>query len=310
MRWSLRRLEIIRLLAQTMSVTETARMLSITQPAVSQALKEVELVTGVKFFRRQGNRLRITQEAQGILPSIERVFEEIQRLDARAAEIRDSSIGSIAIASMAPLSSGLVSATMSEFLTKRPGIRFSVESLSSTEILQRVRQERADLGLTLQMSEDLGVMLEPLLTSEIVAVMRRAHPLARRDVLTIPDLRDQIVVAHSERTPLGTILRDTVGRLEPQVRSLVDVNQSSTAIELARQGNLIALTHPFNNTLLTDPGLSVVRLSPSIRLVVTLVLSRARPVSRLMSNFIADLRAHARLTQAAFEARGLPMIIG
>jgi DNA-binding transcriptional LysR family regulator len=87
---SIRQMETFRLFAQTRSVTETARILRISQPAISQTLKEVEAQLGFALSVRISGRTRLTDEAMLLLPQIEQVLMQMTALRNQAAELRAS----------------------------------------------------------------------------------------------------------------------------------------------------------------------------------------------------------------------------
>src|SRR3546814_15867250 len=67
---NLRQMEVFHAIMQTGSVTAAARVLHVTQPAVSAVLKHCEEQLGLKLFERTGGRLQPTREAQALFPAI------------------------------------------------------------------------------------------------------------------------------------------------------------------------------------------------------------------------------------------------
>lgn len=64
MRITLRQLQIFEAVVHTGSVTAAAELVAISQPAASQALRELEALLGRPLFRRHGKRLQITPQAR------------------------------------------------------------------------------------------------------------------------------------------------------------------------------------------------------------------------------------------------------
>ena len=81
----LRHIEVFNAVMLTGSVSAAARMINVTQPAVSRTLQHAEIQLGFQLFQRVGGRLKPTVEAQTLYPHIERLFsqlDEVQRLSA------------------------------------------------------------------------------------------------------------------------------------------------------------------------------------------------------------------------------------
>lgn len=305
MLWSLRRIETIRLLAQTHSVTETARLLSVTQPAVSQSLKEIEDHIGLSLFFRKGNRIRPTPEGSAILPQLERILDEVNRIDVRIEELKDATAGHIGIAAMPPLVSGLLAAAVTSFGKSKQSVTFSLDAHTSTEILRQVRQEKADIGFTMKVNDDIGVVLEPLLETEPVAVIPVGHRLADRTAIEASDLRGETIVAHGPYTPLGMMVRDMAGQELFRSNRIINTNQALAAVAMAKSGNFIAVTHPLNIELLAMPDIRLVPFRPATALTVMMILSRNKPISRLLGQFIAQVRKEVKASRCLYISRGI-----
>src|ERR1700687_26961 len=80
---NLRHLDVVRCVMEAGSVTEAARLLRVSQPAVSKTLAQVEDRLGFRLFTRDRGRLIATAEARALLPEIEKAFlavDGVQRL--------------------------------------------------------------------------------------------------------------------------------------------------------------------------------------------------------------------------------------
>src|SRR3546814_6538313 len=75
-----RQMEVFHAIMQTGSVTAAARVLHVTQPAVSAVLKHCEEQLGLKLFERTGGRLQPTREAEAIFPDIAGVFGQLEEV--------------------------------------------------------------------------------------------------------------------------------------------------------------------------------------------------------------------------------------
>ena len=78
MRLHLRHLEIIRTVAKAGSEAAAARLLNVSQPAVSRMLRQVEAELGFELFKREHGRLSVTNEARALLPEVTKVFDAFE----------------------------------------------------------------------------------------------------------------------------------------------------------------------------------------------------------------------------------------
>src|SRR4051812_49642096 len=75
---NLKHVEVFHAIMRTGSVTAAARLLHVTQPAVSAMLKHFENRLQMKLFERAGGRLVPTPEAQALLPDVAGIYNPLQ----------------------------------------------------------------------------------------------------------------------------------------------------------------------------------------------------------------------------------------
>ena len=101
----LRHIEVFNAIMLTGSVSAAARLINITQPAVSRTLQHAELQLGFPLFQRAKGRLTPTTEALTLYPHIERLFAQLDEVQRLAANLRaGSDTGELRILSVLALS--------------------------------------------------------------------------------------------------------------------------------------------------------------------------------------------------------------
>ena len=83
--------------AKTGSVTQAASELALSQPAVSQSLKQLEKNLGVKLFQRAARGVRLTGEGQQLFSYVEKGYEQIEMGVEQIRQMRDLELGKIHI---------------------------------------------------------------------------------------------------------------------------------------------------------------------------------------------------------------------
>ena len=119
----LRHIEVFNAVMLTGSVSAAARMINVTQPAVSRTLQHAELQLGFALFQRERGRLKPTVEAQTLYPLIERLFsqlDEVQRLSASLQAGRGK--GELRVLTVLALSYEVFPRAMQLFRAKYPGV--------------------------------------------------------------------------------------------------------------------------------------------------------------------------------------------
>lgn len=169
------------------SFTRAASELNISQPALSAMIKEMERRLGFRLFDRTSRRVSMTREGQALLVNAKRVVLEHDWALQRAREIRSNDLR-LAVPNMAPMIAEHVALTEA-FAAFRPQARTDVLALAPSRLYRAVRDDQADLALTLEPSAQeelspinmtLGAEFETqvLATRPVGLLAPPGHPLA------------------------------------------------------------------------------------------------------------------------------------
>lgn len=284
-----RQLETFRLFARTQSVTETARLMRVSQPAVSQTLKELEAQFGFALFVRSNGRTRLTVEANNVLPEVERLFAQMASLRGKAEELKDNRAGALSIASVPSFTARILPDAVKAFRAARSQVKIRLEVYTATDVVRQIRQEYCDIGFAFMPLDEVGVSVQPLLRMPMVCLVPATHPLAQRKVVTANDLAEETIIVHRAETTPGFVLRESL-RGEVENFQILTTNQSVTALHMVQSGIGIAFAHPL--VLPYDPlGQAVaIPYERTVPITFAMLYSRNRPVSRIVLQFETILR--------------------
>ncbi len=116
---TLRQIEAFRCLMVTGSMTQAARMMGVTQPAISRLLKDLQAELNLKLFDKLGTGVAPTAEASALYAEVERSFVGIDRIRTAAEEIRTRRSGSLRIAALPALANGFLPRFAGRFVAQR-----------------------------------------------------------------------------------------------------------------------------------------------------------------------------------------------
>jgi DNA-binding transcriptional LysR family regulator len=301
---SWRQLEVFRTFAYTQNVSEVARLLHISQPAVSQMLKDIEAELGFQVFQRWRGRMKVSDEGMLLVPEVERLIAQMSRLKGRAAEIKDANAGLLSIASVPTLFVDLLPRILLSFRKKHDRVKLRVSNHTADEIVKMVRQDRADVGFAFLPFDEANVAVLPLMKMRVVVIVPVDDELATREVLTVSDLNNRLVIVHGSQSPPGLMLRESI---TPQEHGwhILETNQSIPALHMVRHGLGVALVHPLT---LSDDMVGMVkyvRFEPAIYLTLGMVYPRHRAATRVVVQFEKHVREQVHLFCSTMGRQGL-----
>lgn len=304
MHLSWRQLEVFRTFAYSQNVSETARLLHVSQPAVSQMLKEIESELGFALFQRSRGRTKLTPEAMTLLPDVERIFAQMSSLRGRAAEIKDANAGSLAIASVTTLFAELLPDILVSFHGEHQKVRLRVSTLSAQDVVKQVRQDTADIGFAFLPIDEMNVAVLPLIKMRVVCAVHAGNRLSTRKALSVSDLNDQLMIVQGPQTPPGFVLRESLA-LDTAEWRIVETNQSTSALHMVKHGLGVALIHPLTLSLDMVGHVVPVPFEPPIELTLGMIYARHRAVPRVVLRFEKHVRAGVHKFCLAMQKRGL-----
>jgi DNA-binding transcriptional LysR family regulator len=287
---NLRELEIFRAIMQGGSITEAARLLGISQPAVSTALRHAEDRLGMQLFRRDHGRIEPTAEALSLHPEVEALFQRFKAIQKYAEDLRGTHAGLLNLAATPTLSYAYMAGAITRFRQSRPNVHVVLDVTQTHRIIELATTRQIDIGITANPLTHPDIATEEIAVAELVVVMRKDHPLARRRVIRPEDIRGHGLITnahHSLYHVLVEVFRDSGVKLD----IAIDVNHNLTTSILLQSGDTVAIVDPWMPRSLF-PNLVRRPLRPKVEIRVRLLWASERPRSRLAEAFLTELREH------------------
>jgi DNA-binding transcriptional LysR family regulator len=154
------------------SLTQAARVLHLTQPAISQQIRELQRVLGVRLLERADGRLVPTAAGAAILGPAQRAQAAISEVAAVALACRSGDAGRVRLGTGATACIYLLPPILASVRRRMPGLEIIVETGNTPDILRRVEQGTLDAGLvTLPTALDRGLARVKLRRDELVALI-------------------------------------------------------------------------------------------------------------------------------------------
>lgn len=204
-RLNLKHLQQLRSLAEHGSISEAARSMATTQPALSKWLKELEDAIGAPLFERHARGLTPTAHGRVLLTHAARLGNETLRMQ-RDLAVLDGG-GSVHVrVGVAPIAAPhLAPRSVAAFLRKHPQATVELHEHTMRVLLRKLEENELDIavGSLDDFEAHPGVQHQVLHEERLQVVARKKHPLASRTALEWDDLRGYDWVLW----PQGTINR-------------------------------------------------------------------------------------------------------
>lgn len=170
------RLRAASAVADTGSYAAAARLVGVSQPAVAQAVRELEAAYAVRLFQRHGGSLRATPAGRRIADigaRADMLFAEAERVLRQHADLESGEVR-IGLGNAMP---GM--ALIGAFQKDYPSIAIKVELGSHAQIMRALLSGEVDVAVLPDIPADGRFSIQPLVEQEVVAIVPLDHPLAR-----------------------------------------------------------------------------------------------------------------------------------
>lgn len=128
-------------------LTKAAQELYISQPAVSQSIKQLESRLGVALFNRTHKGMELSASAgRLIFQKVEEALTALEAAENSISELRNSPTGTVRIGATDSIFSYLLVDEISEFKQKYPTVKLELISATSPEILSRLKEGGCDIA--------------------------------------------------------------------------------------------------------------------------------------------------------------------
>ena len=198
------------------SFTKAARLLGVSQPAVTIQVKALEESYGANLLHRRGPRVMLTDLGRGLLDITRRIFgleQEAEELLAAARELRG---GHLKAGADGPY---FVMGLLASFIARYPGVRVTVTMGNSQSVLRDLVEYRTDVAVVARVDDDRRFHAVPYACQRVVVFVPRGHEWARRRGIRLAELEGRPMVLREEGSSTRQILEDALAaaKVTPQV---------------------------------------------------------------------------------------------
>ncbi|MEU7721634.1 LysR family transcriptional regulator [Streptomyces tibetensis] len=185
-----RRLQVLRAVVTSGTVTAAAAHLGYTPSAVSQQIAVLERQAGTALFERVGRSVRPTAAGLLLTEHAALISSAVAQAETALADLRAGRTGRLSVRYFATSGSTLVAPALARLRAEHPGVRVDLRLTDPEDPLQEVARGRADLAVVVQASDRAGdgFRFVHLLDDPYAAVLPLGHALAGEEVIDLHEL--------------------------------------------------------------------------------------------------------------------------
>ncbi|BAW22394.1 MULTISPECIES: transcriptional regulator CynR [Pseudomonas] len=223
------------------SFTRAAAALHVSQPALSQQVRQLEESLGTLLFDRSGRTTRLTDAGEVYLRYAKRAAQELQEAKRAIDDLGDLSRGSLRVGVTPTFTSYLVGPLVEAFYGRYPNITLVVREIAQEAMEELLLADEVDVGIAFDNGHHLDLEAQALLVETLALVVGKHHPLATTGSIGLEALNSESLILLSAefatREQIDSYCRQH--NIRPHVQ--VEANTISALIEVVSRTTLSTL---------------------------------------------------------------------
>ncbi len=268
----LRHINYFLAVAEYRSFTRAATSLYVSQPALSQQIKQLEEQLGCQLFDRSGRSVRLTDAGEMYARYARNALQDLQEGKRAINDVKNLSSGELRIAITPTFTTYLIGPLIKVFHERYPKVTLSMKEMSQEQMEQRLLEDEFDVGIAFENVHSADIESQTLLVETLALVVRKDHPLAQESVVNLQILNQQSMVLLSNEFATREQIERYCRQHQVQPKVLMEANSLSAVIEIVRNTQLATLL-PSNITGERDE-LVAIALTPSLLQRTAVLLQR------------------------------------
>lgn len=194
--------------AETLNFSQAARRLHMSQPSVTQHIRNLESHFGMQLFERTGRKLALTEAGITLLPLARDLVISAVRADEIMDALKQEVHGHLWIACSTTPGKYILPSLMAEFVKKYPKVEATISVTNRETAMQWLSEGKAQIMLSSVFAYHHDIEFFKFISEPIVLIVPRNHPWAKRGVIEIDELRKVNMIMREKTSGTYAVVRD------------------------------------------------------------------------------------------------------
>ncbi|MFC1922952.1 selenium metabolism-associated LysR family transcriptional regulator [Chloroflexota bacterium] len=225
--------------AETLSFSEAAKRLHLTQPTISHHIKVLERDLGVVLFERSGSGLHLTEAGRLLLPWAHKLIRQSVEMQDMMASLQEKIVGHLRIACSTTSGKYLLPQLTGRFHQRHPWVKVTILSCTSEHVVPQLLEEEANLGVLSREASGTGLEIQKFFEDYIILIAPAEHPWANRHSVEPADLLEMPFILREPTSGTRQVMLTELGKHEINLDDLdifLEVGNAEAIVETVAAG--------------------------------------------------------------------------
>lgn len=231
------KLDTLLLVAEKKNFTRAAQALSLTQPAVSHHISQLEQELGVRLFVRGNSELMLTPEGETVVRYVRRM-KALEKKMAEELEEAGRRLTRLRIGITHTAESSIVAEVLARYTNENPGISITIVTDNINNLYDMLENFELDLAVVEGRSTRPELSALMLDTDYLVCVLANTHPLSHSSMITLDEIRQEKLILrlpNSETRVRFESALAAIGESIADFQVILEVDNVATIKDLIRK---------------------------------------------------------------------------
>lgn len=269
----LRHIRYFLAVAEHRNFTRAAESLHVSQPTLSQQIRQLEDTLRTQLLDRSGRTVQLTDAGQAWMRYAKLALQDLDAGVRAIHDVRELSRGNLRLAITPTFTAYLVGPVVEAFHQRHPGITIDIRELTQDQVEAQLADDKLDLGVAFAPIGSADIEGQALFEETLSLVVGKTHwHASRRKALTGTDFGKEPLVLLNDAFVTRQYIDDHCARHRIQPKVVIEVNSISAIVEIVRRGHLATILP--DRIAREHEGLHPVPLDPPLPTRTAAVLER------------------------------------
>ena len=206
--FSEKRLHCLCVAANLGTMRAAAEKLNMAASSVSRQIHKLEAELNTPLIEKGRHRIKLTQAGQILSDYYNKHSKDLEELSARLEDIKALRVGNITVAIVEGFVGGIISPTISDFISKYSNIYIDVRMLPTTkEVVEMVLADDAHFGVAFDIGDEPRIRTRPVIEQPVKAIVHPGHPLVGKKSIKLADLEGYNII-HNQNFRMQEVIQE------------------------------------------------------------------------------------------------------
>lgn len=235
MNFTLHQLYVFGMVARHKSMTEAARRLHMTQPAVSIQIKQLQESIDIPLVEVVGRKIYLTEAGERLYEVYQNVSRDLESFDAAISQLKGGLKGRLTISS-ASTAKYFLPYLLGEFQSRYPQVSISLKVTNRNEVLHHLSQNEYDLAVLTQLPDDNSIAAIPFLENPLVMGAPPEHHLAEERAIPIDKLKEESFIFREVGSGTRMVMESYLEENEIEVNPVMELGTNEAVKQAIMAG--------------------------------------------------------------------------